>query len=209
MLESLRGFPSCMPSALKLASVLFIECSIIVGVGLLIARGIARVLLKAYHVRTYDPSTTSRHFGAKTKSNPHIKPITLALSILWQPVFFLCDPMSQPYCHLVFTGFLSAVGSLMMTVQNSTISLTWTAPFTLDITGVDPDITYCVGVVNSTSSSTLHSECGITETEYEYPIPPDSACHDHMVTAHVTPINVVGNGTSSTLTSQVYHEGII
>ena len=53
MLESLRGFPSCMPSALKLASVLFIECAIIVGVGLLIARGIARVLLKAYHVRTY------------------------------------------------------------------------------------------------------------------------------------------------------------
>ena len=54
MLESLRGFPSCMPSAL------FIECAIIVGVGLLIARGIARVLLKAYHVRTYDPSTKCR-----------------------------------------------------------------------------------------------------------------------------------------------------
>ena len=66
----------------------------------------------------------------------------------------------------------------MMTVQDSTISLTWTSPFTLDITGVDPDITYCVGVVNSTSSSTLHSQCEITETEYEYPIPPDSACHD-------------------------------
>ena len=89
MLESLRGFPSSMPSALKLASVLFIECAIIVGVGLLIARGIARgtirgILfcflqkikkkqLKAYHVRTYvrtdDPSTTSRHFGAETKKN--------------------------------------------------------------------------------------------------------------------------------------------
>ena len=73
MLESLRGFPSCMPSALKLASVLFIECAIIVGVALLIARGIARVLLKAYHVRTYvrtdDPSTTSRHFGAETKNS--------------------------------------------------------------------------------------------------------------------------------------------
>ena len=94
------------------------------------------------------------------------------------------------------TGLLSAVGSLMMTVQDSTISLTWTAPFTLDITGVDPDITYCVGVVNSTSSSTLHLECGITETEYEYPIPSDSACHDHMVT--VTPVNHAGNGTSST-----------
>ena len=96
------------------------------------------------------------------------------------------------------TGLLSAVDSLSLTVQNSTISLTWTAPFTLDITGVDPDITYCVGVVNPTSSSILHSQCGITETEYEYPIPPDSACHDHMVT--VTPVNPAGNGTSSTLT---------
>ena len=95
------------------------------------------------------------------------------------------------------TGLLSAVGSLMLTVQNSMISLNWTAPFTLDIPG-DPDITYCVGVVYSTSSSTLHSQCGITETEYEYPIPPDSACHDHMVT--VTPVNSAGNGTSSTLT---------
>ena len=56
---------SFLPSAL---SVLFIECAIIVGVGLLIARGIARVLLKAYHVRTDDPSTTSRHFGAETKN---------------------------------------------------------------------------------------------------------------------------------------------
>ena len=93
-------------------------------------------------------------------------------------------------------GLLSAVGNLMMTVQDSTISLTWTAPFTLDITIVDADITYCVSVVNSTSSLALHLECGITETEYEYPIPPDSACHDHMVT--VTPVNPAGNGSSST-----------
>ena len=109
---------------------------------------------------------------------------------------------SSVYLTINYTGILSTVGSLMMTVQDSTISLTWTAPFTLDITGVDPDITYCVGVVNFTSgsSSTLHSECGITETEYEYPIPPDSACHDHMVT--VTPGNPAGNGTSSTYNLQ-------
>ena len=102
------------------------------------------------------------------------------------------------------SGLLSAVGSLLLvTVQDSVISLTWTAPFTLNIRGVHPDITYCVGVVYPTSSSTLHSQCGITETEYEYPIPPDSACHNLMVT--VTPVNVVGNGTSSTLA--LYQEG--
>ena len=71
MLESLQGFPSCPPPS----SVLFIECAIIVGIGLLIARGIARVLLKAYHVRTDDPSTTSRHFGAKTKINEYKPPL--------------------------------------------------------------------------------------------------------------------------------------
>ena len=78
-------------------------------------------------------------------------------------------------------GFLSAIGSLMMTVQDSTISLTWTAPFTLDIPG-DPDITYCVSMVNSTSSSTLHSPCGITETGFSFSIPPDSACHNYTFT---------------------------
>ena len=90
-------------------------------------------------------------------------------------------------------GLLSAVGSLRVTVQYSTISLTWTAPFTFNIRGVDPDIAYCVGAVNSTSSSIqLHSQCGITETEFEYPIPPDSGCHDYIVT--VTPVNPAGNG---------------
>ena len=84
----------------------------------------------------------------------------------------------------------------MMTVQDSTISLTWTAPFTLDIPG-DPDITYCVGVVNSTSSSILHSQCGITETGFSFSIPPDSACHNYTFTFTITPVNVVGNGTSS------------
>lgn len=91
-------------------------------------------------------------------------------------------------------GPLSAVGSLTLSVQNSTIFLNWTAPFTLDINGIDeqPDITYCVNV--ALSNSTLYSECGITETEYIYSN--TCTCVGCInVTFTVIPVNVVGNGT--------------
>ena len=98
----------------------------------------------------------------------------------------------------IFVGTLSAVGSLSISVSGANISLTWTAPFTLDIFGVDPDITgYCVNVVNSTSSLTLHTQCGITETQFSYPIPPNADCHVYTFT--VTAINVVGMGEPATI----------
>lgn len=52
---------------------------------------------------------------------------------------------------------------------------------------------YCVDVVSSTSSATLHSECGIIETEYLSPV--RVGCDEFDFT--VTPVNLVGNGTSS------------
>ena len=49
--------------------------------------------------------------------------------------------------------------------NDSTIS--WVAPFSLDLTGVDPDIVYCVEVVNITCGrSLLISECDVLETSY-------------------------------------------
>ncbi len=104
--------------------------------------------------------------------------------------------------HIV--GLLPAVGSLTATpiLLDSIISLTWTPPFSLDIPRVDPDITgYCVGVVNSTSSLVIHSQCGITDTQYNYTVPPnDTVCDTYTFT--VTPVNIVGNGTSSSVTLQ-------
>ena len=97
------------------------------------------------------------------------------------------------YC---FVGLLSVVGSLNITASDSTLSLTWEPPFTLDITGVDPDITgYCVDVINSTSSVTLYSEYGIMETLFTYPIPENTNCT--VVEFIVTPVNAVGLGTSA------------
>ena len=97
-------------------------------------------------------------------------------------------------------GLLSAVGSLSITASDSTLSLTWEPPFTLGITGVDPDITgYCVDVINSTSSVTLHSECGINTTKFTYPKPSDTDCVVYSFS--VTPHNIVGAGE---ITTEVY-----
>ncbi len=105
--------------------------------------------------------------------------------------------------HIV--GLLPAVGSLTATPipLDSIISLTWTPPFSLDITRVDPDITgYCVGVVNSTSSV----QCGITDTQYNYTVSPRSTpCDTYTFT--VTPVNIVGSGTSAGVTQGILPSG--
>lgn len=96
----------------------------------------------------------------------------------------------------VLIGLLSAVGSLMLTTQVSTIFINWTAPFSFDIAGDPnlPDITYCVDVINCTSNLTLYSECGINMTEFSYSEPLYIGCNSYSFT--VTPVNMVGNGTT-------------
>ena len=104
-------------------------------------------------------------------------------------------------------GQLSAVGSLNVTmVYNSTLSLTWTPPFTLDITDVNPDINgYCVEA--TLLSLTVCSLCGINMNEFNYTLPPDSACHTYNFT--VVPVNIIGNGTSATVLYSHAKKGII
>ena len=97
------------------------------------------------------------------------------------------------YSPNVFTGFLSAVGYLNVVVEGFTIFLNWTEPFTLDLSAVRIDVTYCVDVVSSASSATLHSDCGINVTEFTYPLTRRNGCDAYTFT--VTPVNVVGNGT--------------
>jgi hypothetical protein len=99
------------------------------------------------------------------------------------------------------------VGSLSVgVIHHTTITLTWTPPFTLDITGVEPDITgYCVDVI---SSSTLYSSCEINVTRFSYTLPPqESACYNFTLV--VTPMNVVGNGTPEGLSYSHAEAGII
>ncbi len=97
---------------------------------------------------------------------------------------------------LVYAGTLSAVSSLQISTINSTISLNWVPPFTLDLFST---ITYCVGVVNSTSSARLEISCGSDEIRFEYPLrqPSGRSCDDYIFT--VTPVNEAGNGTPTSI----------
>jgi hypothetical protein len=93
-------------------------------------------------------------------------------------------------------GTLSAVGSLNATVElcSPTITLTWTPPFTLDITRVDPDITgYCVDIIHSTSLLTQFSSCEVNGAEFSY-----SAVLENSIFV-VIPVNIVGNGTQQNI----------
>ena len=108
----------------------------------------------------------------------------------------------------VHIGLLSAVGDLSATALDSTISLTWNPPFTLDITAIDPDITYRVDVINSTSSQVIHSQGGITITQYNYTTslsPERRACDIFKFT--ITPVNRVGNGDNSSISKSFLNVG--
>ena len=85
----------------------------------------------------------------------------------------------------------------MVTVQDPNFSLNWTAPTTQEVIDSRPVIEgYCVDVINLTFTLTLvlHSQCGIMETNFDYPIPTgyNSVCH--LFQFIVTPVSVGGNG---------------
>ena len=55
-----------------------------------------------------------------------------------------------------------------MDVKRISSNITWTPPFSLDLTGVDPDIVYCVEVYNITCGvdDLVVGDCGVTEARY-------------------------------------------
>ena len=95
------------------------------------------------------------------------------------------------------------MGSLeWMPSQDSTvITLNWTAPFTLDITGVEPDIEGYTVVVRKTSLNSTISMDNFTtaETDFLYMLPSnDSACLSYQFTVYAR--NLAGDGNRSTVT---------
>ena len=89
-------------------------------------------------------------------------------------------------------GTLDRVNNISATIQDQSVTIMWEAPFTLDLTGVDPDITYCVDVMDSLRN-TLYSQCGIDTTSVTIPLDADLMCQASAYT--ITPVNFAGNGT--------------
>ena len=80
------------------------------------------------------------------------------------------------------------------------IRLTWDAPFTLNITGVDPDIWYRVDVTVSNSPFSTYND--INFTQFNFTMDGHNGTNTSVVYEfRVTPINGAGAGTPSDLVS--------
>ena len=106
---------------------------------------------------------------------------------------------------LYISGLVPAVMNLTAKSDVSSVTISWTAPFSLDVTGVDPDIWYSVLIYNVTNENNitaiLCTDCtNISETHYTFT--PDHLSPCDVYNFSVIPYNGAGQGESSgTITS--------
>ena len=94
----------------------------------------------------------------------------------------------------LFLGLLAAVENLTVHSHPSFVLLTWVRPFSLDITGVDPDLWYCVEVYNITwGRAPLTTNCSVYEPHFYFTAPNPSPCDLFEFT--VFAVNAVRNGS--------------
>ena len=105
-------------------------------------------------------------------------------------------------------GLVSEVDDLRAKGNVSAVTISWSAPFSLDVTGVDPDIWYSVLIYNVTDENNptaiLCTDCiNITETSYTFTPAGLSICH--LFNFSVIPFNGAGQGESSdNVTGYIY-----
>ena len=85
-------------------------------------------------------------------------------------------------------------------ITRSTSTITWEAPFSLNLTNVDPSIVYCVEVVNITcgAEDLVVGDCDVIEPRYVV----NRLQQGHVYRIAITPRSIgenPQNGTSNTL----------
>ena len=104
---------------------------------------------------------------------------------------------------------MNAPSDIIATPGMSYINISWSAPFSLDVTDVDHDIWYSVLIYNMTDEPTVISctDCiNIIETYYTFTPDYLSPCHKYMFT--IIPFNGAGQGSTSNETMGYIHAGI-
>ena len=89
-----------------------------------------------------------------------------------------------------------------MTSNATSIDLAWEPPFSLNITGVEPDIIYCVDVINITAGvqvpDFLISRCDVIDPQYSFTVEnPDPRDLFLFVVTPRSNIEGAMNGTST------------
>ena len=96
----------------------------------------------------------------------------------------------------ISSGLLDTVSSLKTIPLCQIIHLTWNAPPSLDITGVDPDIWYRVDI--AVDNITLSTYDDINVTEFNFTMDDHNGTNTSLIYEfRVTPINGAGNGRTS------------
>ena len=97
-------------------------------------------------------------------------------------------------------GLLDAVGNISVKNNSDSIHISWSPPFSLDVTGVDPDIWYTVLISNVTDENNpVNVSCtnchNVTQPHYSFTTENSSPSHKYSFT--VIPLNGAGQGERS------------
>ena len=122
---------------------------------------------------------------------------------IWLPfcIVVICSDFTV-FSYQLLTGILAAPTNLKaVTITTAAIHLTWDHPYTLDITGIDPDISGYVIYIRNTNTGNM-TTVFVTETEYTF-VRQDFRYCDTFV-FRVQPLNVVGEGNISDAVAAAY-----
>ena len=111
---------------------------------------------------------------------------------------------------IIIIGLLDEVREVNVSINCSSITLTWQPPFSLDLPNTDPDMTFCVEVYNVSEGerTPLHhlGRCSIMTPHYIIPTNNSGLMLHYQFIA--TAVNVVGRGAPSNSTEITYNYGM-